>query len=103
MAELPTLREGAPPNHGNTGPDISRADFTWCMTAFDLEDWTVEEVAERIMTLSSKARENGTPAVGRHQLSLQIMDNASRELSGSGAGTLLALAGAWRTLTTCKF
>jgi hypothetical protein len=27
--------EGAPPNHGNTAPDISRADFTWCMTAID--------------------------------------------------------------------
>src|ERR1017187_681048 len=25
--------EGCPPNHGNPGPDISRADFTWCMTA----------------------------------------------------------------------
>jgi hypothetical protein len=50
--------ENAPPNHGNTGPDISRADFTWCMTAIDW-GWSIEEVAERLMTLSSKARENG--------------------------------------------
>ncbi len=50
--------EGAPPNHGNTGPDISRADFTWCMTAIDW-GWDIEEVAPRLMELSSKARENG--------------------------------------------
>jgi hypothetical protein len=25
--------QGAPPNHDKSGPDISRADFTWCMTA----------------------------------------------------------------------
>src|SRR6266851_4494357 len=41
-----------------SGPDISRADFTWCMTALDW-DWSIEEVVERLMTLSSKARENG--------------------------------------------
>jgi len=29
--------EGAPPNHGNTGPDISRVDFTWCITAVRLK------------------------------------------------------------------
>jgi len=25
--------QGAPENRNKTGPDISRADFTWCMTA----------------------------------------------------------------------
>jgi len=50
--------QGAPPNHGNTGPDISRADFTWCMTALDW-GWSVEGVADRLMELSSKAQENG--------------------------------------------
>ena len=46
-------------NHGNTGPDISRADFTWCLTARLDWGWDIEEVAARLMELSSKARENG--------------------------------------------
>ena len=28
--------ENARPNHSKTGPDISRADFVWCMTALDM-------------------------------------------------------------------
>jgi hypothetical protein len=50
--------EGAPPNHGNTGPDISRADFTWCMTALTW-GWGIEETADKLRDLSVKARENG--------------------------------------------
>lgn len=50
--------EGAPPNHGNTGPDVSRADFTWCMTALTW-GWSIEETAGKLMELSGKARENG--------------------------------------------
>jgi hypothetical protein len=50
--------ENAPPNHSNTGPDISRADFTWCMTAIDW-GWGVDEVAARLMEESGKASENG--------------------------------------------
>lgn len=50
--------ENAPPNHSNTGPDISRADFAWCMTAIDW-GWGVEETAALLMEQSSKARENG--------------------------------------------
>ena len=50
--------EGAPPNHGKTGPDVSRADFAWCMTALDW-GWNIEETAARLMEVSSKARENG--------------------------------------------
>jgi hypothetical protein len=48
----------APLNHDKTGPDISRADFTWCMTAIS---WGhgIEATAERLMEESSKARENG--------------------------------------------
>jgi len=49
---------GAPPNHGNTGPDISRADFTWCMTALTW-GWRTEETADKLMEISEKARENG--------------------------------------------
>jgi hypothetical protein len=50
--------ENAPPNHGNTGPDISRADFAWSMTALDW-GWCIEDVAARLMEISGKARENG--------------------------------------------
>ena len=50
--------DNAPPNDSNTGPDISRADFVWCMTAIDW-GWGIKEVAERLMKLSMKAREEG--------------------------------------------
>ena len=50
--------ELAPLNHGKTGPDVSRADFAWCMTAYDW-GWSVESIANRLMQVSGKARENG--------------------------------------------
>lgn len=49
--------EGAPPNHDKSGPDVSKADFVWCMTAIDW-GWSVEETAARLMELSAKAHEN---------------------------------------------
>jgi hypothetical protein len=50
--------EGAPENRDKTGPDISRADFTWCMTAVG---WghSIEATAAQLMEESAKARENG--------------------------------------------
>jgi hypothetical protein len=50
--------DGAPLNHGETGPDISRADFVWCMTAITW-GWSAEETAVRLMEESTKAQENG--------------------------------------------
>jgi hypothetical protein len=50
--------EGAPATHDNTGPDISRADFTWCLIALDW-GWGVDETADRLMGESGKARQNG--------------------------------------------
>jgi RepB DNA-primase from phage plasmid len=50
--------EGAPPNHGNTGPDISRADYFWCLMSAQ-RGFGIEDIAARLMELSSKARENG--------------------------------------------
>jgi hypothetical protein len=49
---------GAPPNRGDTGPDTSRADFTWCMTALD---WGFDsaETTAKLMEVSAKAKENG--------------------------------------------
>ena len=50
--------QGAPPTHGEDRPDISRADFTWARTAIEW-GWSVEATANRLMELSSKAKENG--------------------------------------------
>jgi hypothetical protein len=44
--------------HGGDKPDISRADFTWCMTALDWGHGG-DDVAARLMELSDKAKENG--------------------------------------------
>ena len=48
----------APQAHGQDRPDVSRADFTWCMTAIDW-GWSVEETAAQLLEESDKARENG--------------------------------------------
>jgi hypothetical protein len=50
--------QGAPENRDKTGPDVSRADFTWCMTAITW-GWSVEDTSVRLMEESAKARENG--------------------------------------------
>jgi len=50
--------QSAPPNHGNTGPDTSRADFTWCMTALDW-GFDIAETTAKLMEVSDKPRENG--------------------------------------------
>jgi hypothetical protein len=38
--------------------DISRADFTWCMTALTCA-WRIKETAIKLMELRGKARDNG--------------------------------------------
>src|ERR1017187_317492 len=38
----------APKAHGGDHPDVSRADFTWALTALDW-GWSVEDVASRLM------------------------------------------------------
>jgi hypothetical protein len=50
--------QNAPPVHQGERPDISRADFTWCMMSID---WGhgVEDTARRLMEESTKAQENG--------------------------------------------
>jgi hypothetical protein len=45
-------------NNSKTGPDISRADFMWCLMAAQ-RSHSVEEIAARLMEVSSKADENG--------------------------------------------
>lgn len=48
----------APLAHQSDRPDVSRADFTFCLLAID---WgrSIEETCERLLEKSSKARENG--------------------------------------------
>jgi hypothetical protein len=50
--------EGAPLNSEETGPDVSRADFVFCMTAITW-GWSVRQTAERLMEESTKAQGNG--------------------------------------------
>jgi hypothetical protein len=50
--------EGAPLNSEQTGPDVSRADFVFCMTAITW-GWSVRQTAERLMEESTKAQANG--------------------------------------------
>ena len=50
--------DGAPLNHAETGPDISKADFVFCMTAITW-GWSVDDTAARLMEESTKAQENG--------------------------------------------
>jgi hypothetical protein len=50
--------EKAPLARGGGRPDISRADYTFCLLAIDW-GWSVEEAAARLLQESGKAQENG--------------------------------------------
>jgi hypothetical protein len=50
--------DGAPLNRAGDGPDRSRADFVWCMTAIT-RGFGINETAERLIEESAKAREYG--------------------------------------------
>jgi len=50
--------DGAPLNQDGTGPDISKADFVWCMTSITW-GWSVDETAARLIEESAKAQANG--------------------------------------------
>jgi RepB DNA-primase from phage plasmid len=58
--------DGAPLNKAGTGPDLSRADFVWCMTC---STWGFDEkeITERLLEESEHARHpgNGQPYAGR--------------------------------------
>ena len=50
--------EGAPLNGDKNAPDISRADYTFCLIALDW-GWSAKDVEARLMEESKKAHENG--------------------------------------------
>lgn len=50
--------QNAPCACGSHRPDVSRADFTFCLLAMDW-GWSMAATSQRLMEKSSKARENG--------------------------------------------
>jgi hypothetical protein len=48
----------APLAHNSDRPDVSRADFTFCLLAIDW-GWSIEETWPRLLEKSRKARDNG--------------------------------------------
>jgi len=50
--------QNAPPRHQGDRPDVSRADFTFCLLAIDW-GWSVAETCTRLLEKSRKAHENG--------------------------------------------
>lgn len=65
--------QGAPKAHGDDRPDISRVDFTWARTACHW-GWSVDEIAARLMELSTKARTEG------QRYALLTAQNAARSV-----------------------
>jgi len=79
--------QGAPQNPDQTGPEICRADFTWCMTAIS---WGhgIGETAARLIEESAKARENGEPyALLPHRTPPQRLSAASAAAPDLRLGT----------------
>ena len=50
--------QNAPPRHHGDRPDVSRADFTFCLLAIDW-GWSIAETCARLLEKSNKAHENG--------------------------------------------
>ena len=50
--------ENAPPARNGDRPDISRADFVFCMTAITW-GWSIDETADRLIEESTKAQTSG--------------------------------------------
>lgn len=50
--------QGAPPTNDKSGPDISRADYMFAIMAAR-RNWGAEDIAVKLMELSSKAHDNG--------------------------------------------
>jgi hypothetical protein len=77
--------QGAPKAHSDDRPDVSRADFTWARTAYH---WgrSVDDIAARLMELSSKARTDGERyAVLTAQNAARSVDRESQTLKSAPA------------------
>jgi hypothetical protein len=67
--------QNAPPVHRGERPDISRADFTWCRTAYQWAH-SVETITARLLQLSDKARQDG------EKYAHLTAENAARSVDG---------------------
>ena len=67
--------ENAPPARDGDRPDISRADFTFCLLAIDW-GWGVEETAARLLQESGKAQDEG------ERYALRTAKAASKAIKG---------------------
>jgi hypothetical protein len=72
VAHAPPVKGGEP------RPDISKADFVWCMTALDW-GWSMAATAARLMQESRKAQENG-----EHYAFLTVQNAAAAVARRSG-------------------
>ncbi len=70
--------DNAPPVRGGGRPDISRADFTFCLLAIDW-GWSAEETAARLMQESGTAQETG------EAYALRTARNAAAAIERRGA------------------
>ena len=66
--------ENAPPARDGGRPDVSRADFTWCLIALDW-GFSIDETAARLMEESPKAQESG------EAYALRTVSNAAAALA----------------------
>ena len=77
-------RRATKPKHGRRNRQ-SIADFTWCMIAADW-GWSIDEIADRLLEESAKARDNGTAMRKRPRGMPRLPLNAASS-NRSGTGT----------------
>ena len=58
MPDYQRCVDGAPLNHAQTAPDLSKADFMFGIIAHSW-GFSTEEITARLMEVSAKAQENG--------------------------------------------
>jgi len=78
---------GAPPSKSGNGPDRSMADYFWCKMAAQ-RSWSVEEIAEKLIEVSERARERVRLKDGGYvKITAQkASDAAAREKQQRGRG-----------------
>jgi hypothetical protein len=70
--------QNAPPAHHCDRPDVSRADFTFCLLAIDW-GWSIEDTFKRLLEKSSKAQQKGEAYARRTaQNAAAVIDRRSR-------------------------
>jgi hypothetical protein len=89
--------QNAPPAHHSDRPDVSRADFTFCLLAIDW-GWSIEEACARLLEKSRKARENGEGYARRTaQRAAAVVDRRAGQFQAGATfgGMLLSREFSW--------